>query len=81
MGEANTEFIKHILFGNFWSFLLILAGIVDIGIGVLSYFSGILAVRDSPLSTFLICLIVGSIYFAAGLAVAVVKYKKRKHTS
>jgi hypothetical protein len=71
--------IKHILFGNFWSFLFVLSGLVDLGIGVVSYLTGALATRNSPLPTFVICFIVGGVYLSVGLTIAIVKI--RRHPS
>jgi hypothetical protein len=69
------KLIKYILFGNFWSFLLILSGIVDTAIGI-CVLTGIISVRNSPVPILIICFAIGFIYFAAGLAIAVIKRKK-----
>jgi hypothetical protein len=71
--------IKHILFGNFWSFLFVLSGLVDLGIGGVSYLTGALTAKNSPLPTFVICFIVGGVYLFIGFTIAIVK--KRRHTS
>ena len=71
------ELIKHILLRNFWSFLFILSGLVDLGIGVVSYLTGALTVRNSPLPTFAICFIVGGVYFSIGLTIAIVSMRRR----
>ena len=71
--------IKHILFRNFWSFLFILSGLVDLGIGVVSYLTGALAARNSPLPTFAICFIIGGVYLFVGLTIAIVGM--RRHNS
>jgi hypothetical protein len=82
--DANSTFrspgmvlLKHILFGNFWSFLLILSGIVDITIGIL-VLAGTISVKGSSLPVFLICLFIGLIYLAAGFAIAIVNAKKQR---
>jgi hypothetical protein len=69
--------IKHILLGNFCSFLLILSGIVDIAIGVL-ILTGAISVKGHTLAVLIICFVIGFIYFAAGLAIAIVTMKRRK---
>jgi len=74
----NTDFIKYILFHNFWSFLFVLSGLVDIGIGAVSYFTGALSAKNSSFPTFAICFIVGSVYLAIGLGIAMAK--RKKHT-
>ena len=65
------------LFHSFWAFLFVFSGIVNIGLGILSYFTGALSAEDSPLPTFVICLIVGSVYLAIGIAITLVKKPKR----
>jgi uncharacterized membrane protein HdeD (DUF308 family) len=57
--------------------LLILSGIVDIAIGIL-VLTGALPVRNAPLPVFLICFVIGFVYLAAGLIIAIVKMKKQK---
>ena len=69
-------FVKHILFHNFWSFLFLLSGLVDLGIGVVSYLTGALAAKNSPVPTFVICFIIGGIYISVGLSLAVIKLRK-----
>lgn len=76
--ETNMELIKHILFHNFWAFLFVLSGIVDIGIGIVSYFTGTLSIKNSSLPTFAICFIIGAAYFAIGITIGI--FKMRKHT-
>jgi hypothetical protein len=73
---TDTGLIKHILLGNFWSFLLVLSGIVDIAIG-LSILTGLIAVKNSPFSISIVCFVIGVIYLAAGLAIALFKIKKQ----
>jgi hypothetical protein len=70
------KLLKHILFGNFWSFLLILSGIVDIGIGIL-ILTGVIQAEDSTFTLFLVCLIIGLVYLAAGLLIAILKSSKQ----
>ena len=70
------KLLKHILFGNFWSFLLVLSGIVDIAIGIF-IFTGLFPVRNSSALILIICLIIGLVYIAAGLAIALVSIKKK----
>jgi len=72
------ELLKHILFGNFWSFLLILSGITDIVIGIL-VLTGTISIKNSSLPVFLICLVTGLVYLAAGFAIAIVDKKKHNH--
>lgn len=71
--------IRHILFHDFWSFLFVLSGLVDLGIGVVSCFTGALAVSNSPLPTFAICFIVGGVYLSVGFTIAIVRM--RRHPS
>ena len=71
--------IKHILLHNFWSFLFVLSGLVDVGIGIVSYFTGTLTTKNSPLATSVICFIVGGVYLFVGFIIAIVKM--RRHTS
>jgi len=75
---ASTEFIKFLLFGSFWSFLLVLSAIVDIGLGLVFYFSDALTIENSPLPVSAICFIVGAFYLALAVIVALVKKKKHK---
>jgi len=71
--------IRHILFHNFWSFLFVLSGLIGLGIGAVSYSTGVLTARNSPLPTFAICFIVGGVYLFVGLSIAIVSM--RRHTS
>jgi hypothetical protein len=71
--------IKHILFHNFWSFLFVLSGFVDLGIGVVSYLTGTFTAKNSPLPTFTICFMIGGVYLSAGISLAIVKM--RRHNS
>ncbi len=71
------KILKLILFGSFWSFLLVVSGIVDIGIGC-CILSGIISVEGSALTIFLICLGIGLIYLAGGFAIAMVKNRSQK---
>jgi hypothetical protein len=70
------KLLKYILFGNFWSFLLVLSSIVDIAIGFM-ILTGIISVKDHALTAFIICLVIGLIYLAAGLTIAIVKCSKQ----
>ena len=67
------------LFRSFWGFLLVLSGIVDVVLGIVSYFTGVLSAENSPLPTFAICLIVGSVYIAFGILIALIKERRRAH--
>ena len=69
--------IKHILFGNFWSFLLILSGVIDMAIGVLVV-TGAIFVRSSTVPVIIVCFGIGLVYLAAGLAIAIVRMKRQK---
>jgi hypothetical protein len=71
------KLIKHILLGNFWSFLLTLSGIVDIAIGIV-ILTGTLPVKNSPLPIFIICFVTGMVYLGAGLAIAALTMRKKK---
>ena len=73
------DLIKFILFHSFWSFLLILSGIVDIGLGVVSSATGVLAITNSSWSTPAVCYTVGSVYLAAGITIAVIQKRKHKN--
>ena len=66
-----------ILFGNFWSFLLVLSGIVDVVIGLLVLFDVIQVVEHSFLAA-IFCFVVGAIYFSGGVIIALVKMRKKK---
>jgi|GEM_PF-3206000 len=70
------KLLKHILFGNFWSFLLILSGIVDIVIG-LFVLTDLISVRNYSTLLFIICLIIGLVYITAGLVIALVSIRKK----
>ena len=37
--------IKHILFRDFWGFLFVLSGLVDLGIGIVSHLTGALTAK------------------------------------
>jgi hypothetical protein len=70
-----TGLLKVILFGSFWSFLLVLSGIIDIILGLL-FAIGVFSVRESPLPISIICFIIGFIYLAAGISIGVAKKRK-----
>jgi hypothetical protein len=70
-----TGLLKVILFGSFWSFLLVLSGLIDIALGLL-FAIGVFSVRESPAPIFVICFIIGSIYLAAGIAIGIAKKRK-----
>jgi len=72
------KLIKYILFGNFWSFLLILSAIVDIAIGVI-ILTDVLPVKGSPLPISLVCFAIGLIYLAAGLGIAITRLRKKEN--
>ena len=72
--------VKYILFGNFWSFLLVLSGLVDIIIGIL-VLTGVITTRSSGFPVFIVCLATGLLYFSAGLAIAIFGRRKRGGTS
>lgn len=81
IGRSQTGLIKYILLHSFLSFLLTLSGIVDIAVGVL-FLVGVFSVKNcSPVTLFLICLIIGLIYFTGGISIAVVQSKKSAGTS
>jgi len=69
--------IKHILFRNFWGFLFVLSGLVDLGIGIVSHLTGALTARNSFLPTFAICFIVG-FFYPGGIATTTIKFRKPK---
>ncbi len=69
--------VKHILLHNFWSFLLVISGIIDIALGIVSYFIGTPATKTSQFTTLAICSIIGFIYISIGIALAVFKIKKQ----
>ena len=75
-GRNKVKLLKSVLFGSFWSFLLIFSGIVDIAIGII-ILTGVLSVRHAPFPVFIVCFIVGLIYIAAGLGIAIAKIKKQ----
>ncbi len=77
-GRYATGLIRHILFENFWSFLLVLSGVVDIAIGLGLAFTGV-TFTGPQLPVFAICLITGAVYLSLGIVIAVVgRRKKRK---
>ena len=71
------ELIKHILFHSFWSFLLVLSGIVDIIVSIVLYFTGTSA-ENAPFPVFLIAFIVGMLYIGAGITIAFFQLKRRR---
>jgi hypothetical protein len=71
------KLLKHILFGNFWSFLLVLSGVVDIAVGIF-VLTGAMRVKGSSFPVFIVCFVTGFIYLSAGLAIAVFKMRKEK---
>lgn len=58
---------------GFFAFLFIFGGIVDIGLGIASYSTGILTDEDAPLPVYALCLIVGGVYLVAGLLLYFIK--------
>ena len=70
------KIIKQILIGSFWSFLLTLSGIIDIIIGLL-VLTGIIPVDEHSVMVSIICFAVGLLYLSGGIAIAVVKVKKK----
>jgi uncharacterized membrane protein HdeD (DUF308 family) len=72
-----TGLIKHILTNNFWAFLLVLSGIVDIGLGIVFYFSEGMRENCSPLTAFLICFCIGVFYLGIGILIGVRKRRKQ----
>jgi len=71
------KLLKYILFGNFWSFLLTLSGIVDIAIGIF-VLTNIISVDSHSFLVSIICFIIGIIYLTGGFIIAMVKMKKQK---
>jgi hypothetical protein len=49
---------------------------VDIAIG-LFIVTGLITVKNSPLSISIVCFVIGIVYLAAGLAIAIIKIKKQ----
>ena len=74
--KSKLKLIKYILFGNFWSFLLVLSGIADIIIGFL-VLTDIIHVEDSPFPAYIICFIISAIYLVAGIILAIIKMRKK----
>jgi hypothetical protein len=70
--------LKVILFRSFLSFLFICAGIVVVILGIVSWVSGWLAIKDFPLSTHGIFFIGGAFYIALGLLIAFIVLRKQK---
>jgi hypothetical protein len=66
-----------ILFGNFWSFLLTLSGIIDFVIGVL-VITDVIHVTEHSLMAAIICFGVGFAYLMGGITIAIVKMRKGK---
>lgn len=77
-GRCVTVFIKHILFENFWSFLLVLSGVVDIGIGVILVFTDGKSFSGPPLPVFVICFITGAVYLSLGIVIALVRLRRKR---
>lgn len=73
--------IKHILFHSFWSFLLVLSGIVDIIVSIVLYTTRAQSVTEAPFPIYLISFIVGMLYCAIGVTIAFFQIKKRKEQS
>jgi hypothetical protein len=73
----KTNLIKYILLHNFWSFLLVLSGIIDITVGVVLFFGDWLSPEIASWKIFLICFSVGVFYLAAGVLIAVVQRRKK----
>jgi len=63
---------------SFWSFLFVFSGIVVVIIGIVSLFSGWLAVKDFFLPTHFICFIAGVFYLVIGIGIALQKMRKHK---
>ena len=76
--EGNTKLIEIIFLHSFWSFLFILSGIANLILGIVSLFTGWLAVKDFVLPTYAICFIGGIIYFAIGVGIAFMVKRKGK---
>jgi len=73
----TTRLVRHILFSSFWSFILVLSGVVDAGIGLTVFFTGVSFKGRPPLPVFAICLAVGAFYLVAGVIVGLVTLKRR----
>lgn len=73
------KIFKHILTGNFWSFLLTLSGIIDVMIGFLVMFD-VIHVEEHATLAYVICFGVGSLYFVGGILIAVFKMRREKAT-
>ena len=61
-----------------WSFLLVLSGIVDIGIGFF-VLAGVISIRGSASTVFIVCLTTGLFYFSLGIALALIKMRRQKN--
>lgn len=77
-GRCVTILIRHILFENFWSFLLILSGFVDIGIGLVLVFTDGKSFSGPPLPVYAICFITGAIYLSLGIVIALVRLRRKR---
>lgn len=71
------KMLKYIFFGNFWSFLLILSGIIDLIIGTL-VITDIIHVTEHAFLAAVVAFGVGLLYLAGGLVIAWVKMRKEK---
>ncbi len=65
------------MFGNFWSFLLILSGIIDLVIGTL-VITDTIHVTEHAFIAAVVAFGVGTLYLAGGIAIAVVKMRREK---
>lgn len=71
------KMLKYIFFGNFWSFLLILSGIIDLIIGTL-VITDIIHVTEHAFIAAVVAFGVGMLYLTGGIVIAWVKMKKEK---
>ena len=71
------KILKYILLGNFWSFLLILSGIIDLIIGTL-VITDTIHVTEHAFIAAVVAFGVGILYLAGGIVIAVVKTRKEK---
>jgi hypothetical protein len=56
----------------------VLSGMVDIAFGLVLLFTDALHIENSPFPVYVICLIIGLLYFSLGILIAIMKMRKQK---
>jgi len=71
------KILKYVLSGNFWCFLLVLSGVIDMVFGLVMYVTPLQFIEEPPFPIFAVCLGVGFVYFSAGIAIAIAKTRTK----